>query len=81
MIDGDSVIERDAMSALMSAVLPRSTDTVAAGGTVRIVNGCVVSNGAVMVTGLPRSFIGTAQVLEYLRAFLFGEWPGASSIR
>ena len=72
VIDGDSVIERDAMSALMSAVLPRSAETVAAGGTVRIANGCVVSQGAVTSTGLPRTFLGAAQVLEYLRAFLFG---------
>jgi cellulose synthase/poly-beta-1,6-N-acetylglucosamine synthase-like glycosyltransferase len=72
VIDGDSVIERDAMSALMSAVLPRSAETVAAGGTVRIANGCVVSQGAVISTGLPRTFLGAAQVLEYLRAFLFG---------
>jgi cellulose synthase/poly-beta-1,6-N-acetylglucosamine synthase-like glycosyltransferase len=72
VIDGDSVIERDAISALMSAILPHSAETVAAGGTVRIANGCVVSDGAVTATGLPRTFLGAAQVLEYLRGFLFG---------
>jgi cellulose synthase/poly-beta-1,6-N-acetylglucosamine synthase-like glycosyltransferase len=72
VIDGDSVIERDAMSALMSAILPESELMVAAGGTVRIANGCTVSNGAVTATGLPRTFLGAAQVLEYLRGFLFG---------
>jgi cellulose synthase/poly-beta-1,6-N-acetylglucosamine synthase-like glycosyltransferase len=72
VIDGDSVIERDAMSAMMSAILPHSAETAAAGGTVRIANGCVVANGAIRATGLPRSFLGATQVLEYLRAFLFG---------
>src|SRR4030095_1400162 len=62
VIDGESVIERDAMSALMSAILPQSPETIAAGGTVRIVNGSAVSQGAVTATGLPPTFLRAAQV-------------------
>jgi cellulose synthase/poly-beta-1,6-N-acetylglucosamine synthase-like glycosyltransferase len=72
VIDGDSVLERDAMAAVMNAILPHSTETVAAGGTVRIVNGCELEGDRIATVGLPRSFIGASQVLEYLRAFLFG---------
>ncbi len=72
VIDGDSVIERDAMAALMNVVLPHSAETIAAGGTVRIANGCRVSSAGVGSIGLPRTFLGASQVLEYLRAFLFG---------
>jgi cellulose synthase/poly-beta-1,6-N-acetylglucosamine synthase-like glycosyltransferase len=72
VIDGDSVLERDAMAAVMNAILPHSTETVAAGGTVRIVNGCALEGDRVATVGLPRSFLGASQVLEYLRAFLFG---------
>ena len=72
VIDGDSVIEGDAMAAMMHAIVPRSAETVAAGGTIRIVNGCGVSGGEITSIGTPRTFVGASQVLEYLRAFLFG---------
>jgi cellulose synthase/poly-beta-1,6-N-acetylglucosamine synthase-like glycosyltransferase len=72
VVDGDSVIEGDAMAALMSAILPHSAETVAAGGTVRIANGCAVSRAGATTVGLPKTFLGAAQVLEYLRGFLFG---------
>lgn len=83
VIDGDSVLERDAMSAIMHAVLPRSTETVAAGGTVRIANGCEIGGGVgVTRVGVPRTWIGAGQVIEYLRAFLFGRaaWGEADSL-
>jgi cellulose synthase/poly-beta-1,6-N-acetylglucosamine synthase-like glycosyltransferase len=72
VIDGDSVLERDAMAAVMNAILPHSTETVAAGGTIRIVNGCALEGDRVAAVGLPRSFLGASQVVEYLRAFLYG---------
>lgn len=45
---------------------------VAAGGTVRVVNGCSVEKGRVAGVGLPRSLLARFQVIEYLRAFLMG---------
>ena len=47
-------------------------DTVAAGGILRIVNGCTVRQGQLEEVGLPRSLLARFQVLEYLRAFLSG---------
>jgi cellulose synthase/poly-beta-1,6-N-acetylglucosamine synthase-like glycosyltransferase len=72
VIDGDSVLEADAMAAIMSAILPHSAETVAAGGTVRIANGCSLTGEGLVRVGLPRTFLGASQVLEYLRSFLFG---------
>lgn len=83
VIDGDSVLEHDALSAIMHAVLPRSTETVAAGGTVRIANGCEIGGAAgVTRVGVPRTWIGAGQVVEYLRAFMFGRaaWGEADSL-
>jgi cellulose synthase/poly-beta-1,6-N-acetylglucosamine synthase-like glycosyltransferase len=82
VVDGDSVLEGDAMAAIMNAVLPLPTETVAAGGTVRIANGCTVGRAGVMRVGTPRSFLGTSQALEYLRAFLFGRmaWSELGSL-
>jgi cellulose synthase/poly-beta-1,6-N-acetylglucosamine synthase-like glycosyltransferase len=53
--------------------------TVACGGTVRIINGCVVRGGVLEKVGLPRNPLALVQVVEYLRAFL-GARLGWSSI-
>jgi cellulose synthase/poly-beta-1,6-N-acetylglucosamine synthase-like glycosyltransferase len=45
---------------------------VATGGTVRVANGCEVSGGFLTRVGLPGNIWALFQVVEYLRAFLFG---------
>jgi cellulose synthase/poly-beta-1,6-N-acetylglucosamine synthase-like glycosyltransferase len=82
VIDGDSVLEEDAMAAMMTAILPRAAETVAAGGTVRIANGCGISPAGVTSVGVPGTWLGRTQVVEYLRAFLFGRvaWAEAGSL-
>jgi hypothetical protein len=45
---------------------------LAAGGTVRVANGCTIDQGHVMKVGLPTSFLARFQVVEYLRAFWLG---------
>lgn len=70
-IDADSILQRDS---LRRAVMPflEDPDTVAAGGTVRIANGCEVRGGFLHSIGLPHSPLELMQIVEYLRAFLFG---------
>lgn len=70
-IDADSVLERDA---LKRVVMPFVDDplTVASGGTVRIANGCQVRDGFLLKVELPRNLMALVQIVEYLRAFLFG---------
>ena len=46
--------------------------TIAVGGTIRIANGCQVSGGFLERAGLPTNWWALFQVIEYLRAFLFG---------
>jgi len=46
--------------------------TIAVGGTVRIANGCALGGGFLEEVDLPKSFLAKLQVVEYLRAFLFG---------
>jgi cellulose synthase/poly-beta-1,6-N-acetylglucosamine synthase-like glycosyltransferase len=45
---------------------------VAVGGTVRVSNGCTVIDGFLKKIGLPNDLLALFQVVEYLRAFLFG---------
>jgi len=69
VIDADSVVEEHALT---RAVLPFIEDpaTVAAGGIVRIGNGCAVELGRVTDVRAPASWLARFQVVEYLRAFL-----------
>lgn len=71
VIDADSILEPDA---LLRAVLPfvESPFTLAAGGIIRVVNGCTVDAGRVTTIGMPRGWLARFQVIEYLRAFLSG---------
>lgn len=70
-IDADSVLQQDS---LLKCVLPFLEDrrTICTGGTIRIANGCKVRDGFLETIGIPRAPLPLVQVVEYLRAFLFG---------
>lgn len=70
-IDADTLIEPDALQRMVRPFLA-SDDVVAAGGTIRIANGSVVAGGRVVQPRAPRNPLAGIQVVEYLRAFLFG---------
>ncbi len=82
-LDADTLLERDALIRIVRPFLEDGT-TVAAGGILRIANGCEVTDGQVTRVRLPRRLLPRFQVLEYLRAFLSGRmgWDslGASLI-
>src|SRR5207244_2849808 len=69
--DADPLIEPDALLRLPRPVL-LSSRIAAGGGTVRVANGCTVGDGRVSDARVPRRFLPGIQVVEYLRAFLFG---------
>lgn len=71
VIDADSILQRDSLRRGIQPFLDDAT-TVAAGGTIRIANGCRVSGGFLEEVGLPRHPLALFQIVEYLRAFLFG---------
>ncbi len=70
-IDADSILEKEC---LLKIVRPFMTNqhTIAAGGIVRIANGCAVSYGNVDRVAFPKGHLERFQVLEYLRSYLFG---------
>lgn len=70
-MDADSLIEPEALIRIVRPFLEDGT-TIAAGGVLRIANGCTVSQGRVVDVRLPQNFLARLQVLEYLRAFLSG---------
>lgn len=70
-VDADSVLARDSLARVVKPFL-RDPEVVATGGTVRIANGCTIEDGFLTQVGLPRNPWALFQVVEYLRAFLFG---------
>lgn len=70
-IDADTLIEQDALQRMVRPFL-RGENVLAAGGTIRVVNDSRVRHGRVVETRVPRHPIAGIQVVEYLRAFLFG---------
>lgn len=72
IVDADSILEKDALLRLMAAVYTDTTNVVAAGGIVRVLNGCTVNKGTIQRVLLPHRGIEMLQVIEYLRAFLIG---------
>src|SRR5262245_47861563 len=71
-VDADSVIEDNALLRVVKPFMEHPEEMVAAGGIVRIINGCTVRDGRVVDIGLPRRMLPVFQVVEYLRAFLSG---------
>lgn len=70
-MDADTLIEADGLQRMVRPFL-YATDVVATGGTIRVVNGSEVKFGRVVKTRVPTNAIAGMQVVEYLRAFLFG---------
>jgi cellulose synthase/poly-beta-1,6-N-acetylglucosamine synthase-like glycosyltransferase len=70
-VDADSVLQRDSLFRVVRPFL-EDPSTIACGGTVRVANGCRVRDGFVDDVDMPRGWLARVQVVEYLRAFLFG---------
>jgi len=79
-VDGDSVLEKDALLKVVRPFLEDPVRTIGAGGIIRLSNGCDIREGQVVRIGIPRNWIARFQILEYLRAFLGGRL-GMSMIR
>ncbi|HXM69170.1 MAG TPA: glycosyltransferase family 2 protein [Candidatus Acidoferrum sp.] len=72
VVDGDSVLERDALLRIMVPILANPNHVVAAGGIIRVLNGSEIEAGRIRRVRLARKSIEVVQVVEYLRAFLIG---------
>lgn len=80
-VDADSILQRDSLWSVVEPFLEEPR-TIASGGTVRVANGCRVEGGFLVDVGLPGKPLAMFQIVEYLRAFLFGRlgWTGLNSV-
>jgi cellulose synthase/poly-beta-1,6-N-acetylglucosamine synthase-like glycosyltransferase len=70
-VDADTIMMPDALIRLARTFVLDET-IVAAGGTIRVANGCEIEHARVTRPGLSKRFLAAVQVPEYLRAFMFG---------
>jgi cellulose synthase/poly-beta-1,6-N-acetylglucosamine synthase-like glycosyltransferase len=71
-LDADAVLEEDALLRVAKPILDDPEVVVATGGIIRVANGCRIEHGRIIDVRLPRTWLGTFQVVEYFRAFLVG---------
>jgi cellulose synthase/poly-beta-1,6-N-acetylglucosamine synthase-like glycosyltransferase len=73
-LDADTILDPDGLRRLVRPFIG-SEDVVAAGATIRVANGCTVTQGRMASERGPHRVLTGIQAVEYLRAFLFGR-PG-----
>ncbi|HVR82554.1 MAG TPA: glycosyltransferase [Luteimonas sp.] len=71
VVDADCILQKDSLWQVVRPFL-EDANTVAVGGVVRVLNGCTVKDGLMAKVALPRNPLALFQLVEYLRAFLFG---------
>ena len=71
-VDADSILEENALIKLITPVVESTVPVIACGGVVRGLNGIELRNGGIEEINLPRSGLAMFQIVEYIRAFLFG---------
>lgn len=71
-MDADSTLDADALLRSCAPFMEEPDLVVAAGGIVRVANGCDISRGHLERLALSPSWLARMQVVEYLRAFMIG---------
>lgn len=70
-VDADSIMQRDSLDKIARPFIDEP-ETVAVGGSIRVANGSTIRHGLLHKVALPKSLLARLQIVEYLRAFLFG---------
>ncbi|MDC7239045.1 MAG: glycosyltransferase, partial [Spirochaetales bacterium] len=81
-IDADSLLEPESLTKMMFQSLINKNETIAVGGNVIPVNGCLVKNGGIQEIHLSSNSYSRFQTIEYLRSFIAGRlgWTRINSL-
>ncbi|WP_083258719.1 glycosyltransferase family 2 protein [Cellulosilyticum sp. I15G10I2] len=81
-IDADSLLEADALLKLASMELDAGVETPALGGNIFPANGCIIDQGTITDTRVPKNKLARFQTIEYMRAFMSGRlgWAYSNSL-
>jgi cellulose synthase/poly-beta-1,6-N-acetylglucosamine synthase-like glycosyltransferase len=82
MVDGDSLLEADALLQVARPFVEDPVQVVASGGVIRTANGALTERGTVVEPRLSRNWLVRIQAVEYLRSFLLGRtgWADANAL-
>ncbi|MGM0508875.1 MAG: glycosyltransferase family 2 protein [Fusobacteriota bacterium] len=73
-IDADTILEPDSYLKVTVPILNQPKKVIASGGIVGVINGCETSGNKIKKINYPKNILAKFQVVEYLRAFLFGRY-------
>lgn len=81
-MDADSLLDAESLLRAVRPFIDEPEETAAVGGTIRVVNGCVVRAGQVLEVRAPRKFVELFQSVEYIRAFLMARmsWTRSKTV-
>jgi cellulose synthase/poly-beta-1,6-N-acetylglucosamine synthase-like glycosyltransferase len=68
--DADSLLEAESLLRAARPFMEEPKLMAAVGGTIRVLNGCTITDGKVARVGLSKCFLPRVQTMEYVRAFL-----------
>jgi cellulose synthase/poly-beta-1,6-N-acetylglucosamine synthase-like glycosyltransferase len=82
VIDGDSILEADALLRASQPFIDDPEHTIAVGGSIRIANGVTFKRGRVADVRLPATAVLMFQIIEYFRAFLIARlaWSSVNTL-
>lgn len=80
-LDADTILERGCLRIMVQPFL-LNPETIAVGGSVKILNGCSVEGGFITKINLSKNWLARFQILEYMRAFMSGRvgWSALDSL-
>lgn len=70
VIDADSVIDPEGLLRAVEPFMADNGSLIAVGGSIRVANGCEVSEGHIVQVGVASAWLPRFQTIEYFRAFL-----------
>ncbi len=68
-MDADSLMIDQALNLAVQPILDDPNGVVACGGQIGLSNGCKVGDGYVEELGIPKTWVGRYQIVEYMRSF------------
>lgn len=71
-LDADTLIAKDALYRTISPMITEK-NVMAVGGTIGVVNDSLFQDGQVVEFRFPKTLLAGIQVIEYIRAYLFGK--------
>jgi cellulose synthase/poly-beta-1,6-N-acetylglucosamine synthase-like glycosyltransferase len=70
-LDADTLVDNNFLNSLIRPIL-MNPETIVAGASVRVANGCKIELNRIVTYDTPRDFVTGIQSVEYLRAFSLG---------